>query len=106
HGEGYLCFCYSRTDVVTCRGRGLVRRLGGATLLDETTGAVITYDNTTDVFMVDGGAQNRSAANPSGRIRAMLSPRSPVSAPAAGPAPAAPAAGSAPVLRPSPALAQ
>ena len=105
-GEGERIEYDSRTDVVKFSRRAVVRRYGGATLLDETTGAVITYDNTTDVFMVDGGAQNRSAANPSGRIRAMLSPRSPVSAPAAGPSPAAPAAGSAPVLRPSPALAQ
>ena len=78
--------------------RAVVRRLGGnGNLLDETTGSIITYDNTTDVFAVDGGEQNRSAANPSGRIRAMIAPRSAASAPA----PVAPAPGTAPRLRPS-----
>jgi lipopolysaccharide export system protein LptA len=94
-GEGERIEYDSRPDVVKFVRRAVVRRLGGTTLLDETTGSVITYDNNTDVFAVDGGEQNRSAGNPSGRIRAMISPRSPV------PAPAAPAPGSAPRLRPS-----
>ena len=73
-----------------------MRRYNGATLVDETSGALIVYDNNTDVFSVDGGAQNRTAANPTGRVRAMLSPRT--SAAAAGsPPPAAPPA----ILRPS-----
>lgn len=107
-GEGERIEYDSRADVVKFIRRAVVRRYGGTTLLDETTGAIITYDNTTDVFTVDGGAQNRSAANPSGRIRAMLSPRSAASAPAPA-APAAPAAsspGNAPALRSSPALVQ
>jgi lipopolysaccharide export system protein LptA len=45
---------------------------------------------------VDGGAQNKTAANPSGRIRAMLSPRAAASAPAA-----AKPSGPAVTLRPS-----
>lgn len=103
-GEGERIEYDSRTDVVKFMRRAVVRRYGGATLLDETTGATIAYDNTTDVFTVDGGAQNRTAANPSGRIRAMLSPRSTnPAAPAQGAAPAAsaPATGPAPSLRPS-----
>ena len=98
----------SRVDVVKFIGRAVVRRYGGTTLLDETTGATITYDNVTDVFTVDGGAQNRSAANPNGRIRAMLSPRAAAPAPLA-PASspqAAPPASNAPGLRASPALTQ
>jgi lipopolysaccharide export system protein LptA len=73
-------------------------------LADETTGSQINYDNKTDVFTVDGGPQNRSATNPTGRIRALLSPR--IAAPAAGgPTPTAPAAPAPPVvLRPSPAI--
>ena len=91
----------SRADVVKFTTRAVLRRFTGATLADETTGSLITYDNKTDVFTVDGGAQNRSAANPSGRIRAVLSPR----APASGAAPAsAPAPTSNPTLRSSPAL--
>ena len=91
----------SRADVVRFVNQAVVRRFNGATLLDETTGSVIRYDNTTDVFTVDGGAQNTTAANPSGRVRAMLSPRN--SNPAVvGAAPAQPGAG--PQLRVSPAL--
>jgi lipopolysaccharide export system protein LptA len=102
-GEGERIEYDSRADVVKFIRRGVVRRYGGATLLDETTGATIAYDNTTDVFTVDGGAQNRSAANPSGRVRAMLSPRSSVSAPVA---PSAPASAASPSLRPSTTLRQ
>ena len=97
-GEGERIEYDSRPDVVKFIRRAVVRRLGATTLLDETTGSVITYDNNTDVFAVDGGEQNRSAANPSGRIRAMISPRTAVSAPAV---PVAPAPGTAPRLRPS-----
>jgi len=100
-GEGERIEYDSRADLVKFIKRAVVRRYKGATLSDETTGALITYDNTTDVFSVDGGAQNRSAGNPGGRIRAILSPRVAASAPAAGPA-AASAAG--PVLRPSNAI--
>ncbi|WP_411885646.1 lipopolysaccharide transport periplasmic protein LptA [Polaromonas sp. YR568] len=87
----------SRADLVKFIKRAVVRRYNGATLVDETTGSLIVYDNNTDVFTVDGGAQNQTAANPSGRIRAMLSPRAAASAPGATPAPAAPPA----TLRPS-----
>ncbi|HQS30535.1 lipopolysaccharide transport periplasmic protein LptA [Polaromonas sp.] len=92
----------SRADVVKFIKRAVVRRYAGATLMDETTGALITYDNNTDVFTVDGGPQNRTAANPTGRIRAMLSPRTAASAPAA----VTPPAGTAPRLRPSTTLGQ
>ena len=98
-GEGERIEYDSRADLVKFIKRAVVRRFKGATLSDETTGALITYDNNTDVFSVDGGAQNRSAGNPSGRIRAILSPRVAASAPAA----TAPAA-VAPVLRPSTAM--
>ena len=70
----------SRPDLVKFTTKAVLRRYAGALLADETTGAQITYDNKTDVFAVDGGAQNRSAGNPSGRIRAVLSPRTPASA--------------------------
>jgi hypothetical protein len=54
-------------------GNGAVRRLRGGTLADEITGASILWDNTAEVFRVEGGAT--SAANPTGRVRAVLSPR-------------------------------
>lgn len=97
-GEGERIEYDSRADLVKFIQRAVVRRYNGATLVDETTGSLIVYDNNTDVFTVDGGAQNRTAANPTGRVRAMLSPRG--AAPAAGAAPAEPV-GPGPSLRPS-----
>ena len=104
----------SRQDIVKFSTRAVLRRFTGSTLADETTGSQIAYDNKTDVFTVDGGAQNRTASNPSGRIRAMLSPRAPASGAAtapsrspgslASPASPAPAATGNPTLRPSPVL--
>ncbi|MDB5744121.1 MAG: OstA family protein [Polaromonas sp.] len=85
----------SRADLVKFIKRAVVRRLKGSTLSDETSGALIVYNNNTDVFTVDAGSQNSTPANPGGRVRAMLSPRT-----AAAPPPAAPG-GPAPVLRPS-----
>jgi lipopolysaccharide export system protein LptA len=97
-GEGERIEYDSRADLVKFVKRAVMRRYNGATLVDETTGSLIVYDNNTDVFTVDGGAQNRTATNPTGRIRAMLSPRA--VAPAAG-APAAAPVGPVPSLRPS-----
>ena len=93
----------SRPDLVKFTTRAVLRRYAGALLADETTGAQITYDNKTDVFAVDGGAQNRSAGNPSGRIRAVLSPRTPASAGAVA-AGSSPSVGASPALRSSPVL--
>lgn len=103
-GEGERIEYDSRADTVKFIKRAVVRRYKGAALADETTGAVIVYDNNTDVFSVDGGAQNRTASNPTGRVRAMLSPRTEV--PATGAMPAVPSTPAAPPaqLRISPAL--
>ena len=66
-----------------------MRRLRGSEVADEITGATIVWDNTSEIFKVEGGAT--SAANPTGRVRAVLSPRAePASAPAAAAASAAP----------------
>jgi lipopolysaccharide export system protein LptA len=94
----------SRADTVRFINRAVVRRLAGSKLLDETTGSVINYDNSTDVFTVDGGAQNRNPDNPTGRVRAMLSPRVTASAPVAAPAAAASTPGVTTRLRSSPVL--
>ncbi|MDB5965257.1 MAG: lptA [Polaromonas sp.] len=98
-GEGERIEYDSRPDVVKFIRRAVLRRYKGATLADETTGAQINYDNVTDVFTVDSGAQNKTAANPSGRVRALLSPRTPASG--AAPVVAAPPSGPSPNLRPS-----
>ena len=103
-GEGERIEYDSRADLVKFIKSAVVRRYNGATLVDESTGSVIVYDNNTDVFTVDGGPQNRTATNPTGRVRAMLTPRAAASAP--GTAAAPPPAGPAPTLRPSSSLAQ
>lgn len=94
----------SRADVVRFIKQAVVRRFAGASLLDETTGSLIVYNNITDVFTVDGGAQNSNAANPSGRVRAMLSPRNTASSAAAPDAAAASRPNATTRLRVSPTL--
>ena len=75
-----------RTDTMRFLGNGAVRRLRAGTVADEITGGSIVWDNTAEVFRVEGGAT--SATNPSGRVRVILSPR--VDAPLPTPTPAAP----------------
>jgi lipopolysaccharide export system protein LptA len=88
-GEGESIVYDSQTDTVTFQGRAVLRRLRGAQLNDETMGQTIVYSGQTEIFTVEG--QARTADNPSGRVRAMLTPvPKPGAAPAA--APAAPAA--------------
>lgn len=89
----------SQADTVKFTGDAVMRRYKGTQLNDETTGNVIVYNNSTDVFTVDGGEASRQPGNPTGRVRAMLTPN-PKPAPA-GQAPAArpPADGAA--LQPS-----
>ncbi|MES2414171.1 MAG: lipopolysaccharide transport periplasmic protein LptA [Pseudomonadota bacterium] len=96
-GEGLRIEYDSRPDIVKFIGSAVMRRYKGALLSDESTGSQINYDNVTDVFTVDSNAQNRSAANPSGRVRALLSPRNAASGAAGTTPPPAPPAS----LRPS-----
>lgn len=81
-----------KADTVRFVNRAVIRRYRGATLADETAGSLITYDNTREVFSVSGGASAATPANPSGRVRATLTPREPLpdaaAAPASSPAPA------------------
>jgi lipopolysaccharide export system protein LptA len=73
-----------RADRVKFVGRAELRRLRGETVNDETSGSVITYDNSNDQFSVDGGATaGGTPANPGGRVRATIAPRTSASAPAA-----------------------
>ena len=90
-----------KTDVIKFVNNAAVRRLRGATLADEITGNLVTYDSSADVLRVSGGATS-SAANPGGRVRAVLTPREGTEA-AAEVAEAASAAAAAP-LKLSPAL--
>jgi lipopolysaccharide export system protein LptA len=100
-GEGEVIEYDGRADIVRFVRRAELRRLRGAVVADQITGAVIVYNNLTDVFTVDGqkAATNGAGDSPtkSGRVRAVLSPKqTPAEAPAS---PAAPA--SSPGLRPS-----
>ena len=63
-----------KADTIRFVNNAAVRRLRGATLADEITGNLVTYDSTNEVFSVTGGAQ-ATAANPGGRVRAVLAPR-------------------------------
>ena len=88
-GEGERIVYDSQTDTVTFQGRAVLRRLRGTQLNDETSGQTIVYSGQTEIFTVEG--QARSAENPTGRVKAMLTPVPKPGATAAQ-APAAPAA--------------
>jgi lipopolysaccharide export system protein LptA len=62
-----------RSDTLRFVGSGTVRRLRSGVLADEINGNNIVWDNTAEVFKVEGGVS--TASNPTGRVRAVLSPR-------------------------------
>jgi lipopolysaccharide export system protein LptA len=79
-----------------------MRRLRGAQLADEAIGAVIQYDNTTDVFTVDGGApQGKAQPGGRGRVRVMLTPKPESAVGSSAATSAATPASSAPVATPA-----
>jgi lipopolysaccharide export system protein LptA len=90
-----------KSDVIRFVNNASVRRLRGATQADEISGNLVTYDSTSEVFNVSGGAP-ATAANPGGRVRAVLVPREGTAAAAEARAAAA-ASGVAP-LRSAPAI--
>lgn len=70
-----------RADRVTLKGRAELRRYRGTVLNDEMSGQLISYDNLTDKFRVDGQlagdtAKTPSVVTPGSRVRAVLTPRS------------------------------
>ena len=92
-----------KSDVIRFVNNASVRRLRGGETTDEISGNLVTYDSGTEVFNVTGGAP-ATAANPGGRVRAVLTPKE-GSAAAAEAARAASAAASAPPqLRTAPSL--
>jgi lipopolysaccharide export system protein LptA len=90
-----------QTNTVRFIKNAQLRQLRGATTANQINGNLITYDATTEKMTVSGGA-TPTAANPGGRVSAVLTPREGSEA-AAEIAAAASAAASAP-LRLSPAL--
>ena len=101
-GEGEVIEYDGKADNVKFITRAELRRYRGAVLSDEITGAVIVYNNLTDVFTVDGKRAAPKAAgdapSPGSRVRAVLAPKEP---PPGTVAPEAAPPASAPVLRPS-----
>ncbi|HEX4236081.1 MAG TPA: lipopolysaccharide transport periplasmic protein LptA [Caldimonas sp.] len=92
-----------KSDVIRFVNNASVRRLRGGETSDEISGNLVTYDSTTEVFSVTGGA-TPTAANPGGRVRAVLTPKEGTAA-AAEAARAASDAASAPAqLRTAPSL--
>ena len=92
-GEGETIDYDGKADVVKFIKNAQLRRYRGATLNDEITGDVIVYNNATDTFTVDGAAVKGRTGTPTGRVRAMLTPKPDAEKPAA--------PGPSPVLRPS-----
>ncbi|MCV2370256.1 lipopolysaccharide transport periplasmic protein LptA [Paucibacter oligotrophus] len=84
----------TRSDSVRFLGNAVVRRTQGNKVADEVTGAVIVYDNRSEIFTAEGGA---TSPHPSGRVRVVLMPRGAAAAEAA----IAPQAASAVPLQPS-----
>lgn len=78
-GEGELIDYDGRADSVKFITRAQLRRYRGAVLNDEFNAGVIVYNNTTDVFTLDGAPGTGSASSTgqlgTGRVRAMLTPR-------------------------------
>ncbi|KRD40981.1 MULTISPECIES: lipopolysaccharide transport periplasmic protein LptA [Acidovorax] len=101
-GESEVIEYDGKADNVRFITRAELRRYRGAVLSDEITGAVIVYNNLTDVFSVDGKRTTTNAAGdapaPGSRVRAVLAPKDP---PPAVAAPEAAPPASAPALRPS-----
>ena len=89
-GEGDTIVYDGRADTVKFMANAKLRRYRGATLSDEFTGGVILYNNTTDVFTIDGALAKAEGAK-TGRVRAMLTPKSDAAAPKELPATPAPA---------------
>ena len=64
----------SQAQTVVLTGNAVLRRYRGTSLNDENQGNEIAYNSLTEVFTVKGGAASASVANPTGRVRAMLTP--------------------------------
>lgn len=71
----------TKSETVRFLGNARVRLTRGAAVVDEVTGAVITYDSRAEKFTVEGGA---ASSNPGGRVRMIrMPPPQPEAAPAA-----------------------
>ncbi len=97
-GEAETIEYDGRADTVKFNRKAQLRRFKGAALYDESSGGVIQYDNNSNVYTVDGELAKSNSGAAGGRIRVMLTPKQPASAPAAAQGGASAAV---PALRPS-----
>jgi len=71
-GEADTLIYNGKADTVRLEANAVLRRYRGSTLADEVTGALITYDNVTEKFNVDGSV---AGSNAGGRVRAVMTPK-------------------------------
>lgn len=91
-GEAQRIEYDGKADTVTFSQRAQLRRLRGATLVDQISGALIVYDSRRDLFTVDGSSSKPvSGTLGSGRVRAVLTPK-PQEVPNPAPVPLRPSA--------------
>jgi lipopolysaccharide export system protein LptA len=84
----------TRADTVRFIGNAVVRHMRGSGVANEVTGAVIVFDNRSEVFTLEAG---QASPYPNGRVRVVMMPR-----PEASPAASAPATAASGIpLRPS-----
>lgn len=75
-GEGLRIEYDGKADRVRLIDNAEVRRYRGSVLGDQMTGKLITYDNLSDVFTIDGQAAGEAGKSGGTRVRATLAPRS------------------------------
>lgn len=73
-GEAQRLEYNGKAETVRFVTNAAVRRLRGSVVADEITGSLVAYDSVTEVFSVSGGGAP-TPENPSGRVRAVLTPR-------------------------------
>lgn len=97
-GEAEWAQYDSRADVLTLQKRAELRTLRGTQLADHVQGNTIVFNNTTEVYTVDGQARHTGSTSEQ-RVKATLKPREQAPTPNAG------TTAPAPTLRTSPSTA-
>jgi len=75
-GEALRIEFDGKADRIKLIDNAEVRRYRGAVMGDQMTGKLIIYENLTDVFSIDGQRTQEGGQGSSGRVRAVLAPRS------------------------------
>lgn len=89
-GEAEVIDYDGKADLVKFIRKADMRRFKGATVNDEMSGQLITYDNTRDVYTVDG--RPTTPGGQATRVRAVLTPAAASQSPSPASSPSAPAA--------------